>query len=57
MAPHSSGHKKVLYKIKYFAYTGAGIEEKPMSDIHQDISFMRSLAEQGRRGPIMGGTF
>jgi hypothetical protein len=28
-----------------------------MSDIREDISFMRNLAEKGRRGPILGGTF
>jgi hypothetical protein len=26
-------------------------------DIREDISFMRSLAEEGRRGPILGGAF
>lgn len=28
-----------------------------MSDIREDISFMRTMAEQGRRGPILGGSF
>ncbi|MGA7712592.1 MAG: hypothetical protein WCA81_11870 [Rhizomicrobium sp.] len=28
-----------------------------MSDAREDISYMRQLAEQGRRGPIVGGTF
>ncbi|MDE2181755.1 MAG: hypothetical protein KGJ78_01900 [Alphaproteobacteria bacterium] len=28
-----------------------------MTDIRDDISYMRRLAEQGRRGPILGGTF
>ena len=28
-----------------------------MSDLKDDISYMRRLAEQGRRGPILGGIF
>lgn len=28
-----------------------------MSEVHDDISYMRRLAEQGRRGQILGGTF
>ncbi len=28
-----------------------------MADVKDDISYMRRLAEQGRRGPILGGTF
>lgn len=28
-----------------------------MSDIHEDITFMRTMAEQGRHGPIIGGSF
>jgi hypothetical protein len=48
---------KVLYKMKYFLYMIFRTEENPMSDIHEDITFMRTMAEQGRRGPIIGGAF
>ncbi|HEY4113410.1 MAG TPA: hypothetical protein VGM17_05050 [Rhizomicrobium sp.] len=31
--------------------------DRSTTDLHTDISYMRSLAEQGRRGPILGGAF
>lgn len=32
-------------------------EQSTTTDLHTDISYMRDLAEQGRRGPIFGGIF
>jgi hypothetical protein len=31
--------------------------DQSTTDLHSDISYMRNLAEDGRRGPILGGAF
>jgi hypothetical protein len=33
------------------------LETQAMTDLKDDISYMRTLAEQGSRGPILGGVF
>jgi hypothetical protein len=53
---------EVLYKTKYFPYMSPGAKEfAEMSDqsqgLREDVAFMRSMAEQGRRGPFLGGIF
>jgi hypothetical protein len=42
-----------------FSKHGFNQENPAMSDqsLHDDISYMRQMAEQGRRGPILGGAF
>ena len=57
----SSDRENVLYKTKFFGIVLRILGGQPMSDhtdgLKDDIVFMRGLAEQGRRGPVLGGIF
>jgi hypothetical protein len=50
--------KKELYKIKYFIYSKIQTftkGTKSMSSLQSDIDYMKSLAEDGTRGPMKNG--